>query len=176
MSGPGRSLGFVTLPAGQDPDDLVRAGGRAALDALLEQPEPLVDRLWQHELEAEPLATPEQRAGLRRRLTDHVSTIADGDVREQYRAELLKRFNDADPAPAAVDAAPCARASGGRFVPPPRPTSPEAHSVGRTGLSPATGPRGAPGPGPFSGADRPSCRGDRGACRSPNAARLGCAT
>ena len=39
MSGPGRSLGFVTLPAGQDPDDLVRAGGRAALDALLERPE-----------------------------------------------------------------------------------------------------------------------------------------
>ena len=62
--GPGRSLGFVTLPAGQDPDDLIRAGGRAALEALLETPEPLVDRLWRHELAAEPLATPEQSAGL----------------------------------------------------------------------------------------------------------------
>jgi DNA primase len=29
--GPGRSLGFVTMPAGQDPDDLVRSGGRAAV-------------------------------------------------------------------------------------------------------------------------------------------------
>ena len=89
----GRSLGFVTLPAGQDPDDLIRSGGREALDALLEKPEPLVDRLWRHELEAEPLATPEQRAGLRGRLMDHVAAIGDPDVRDQYRAELLGRFN-----------------------------------------------------------------------------------
>ena len=33
--GPGRSLGFVTMPAGQDPDDLIRAGGAAAFEALL---------------------------------------------------------------------------------------------------------------------------------------------
>jgi DNA primase len=92
--GPGRSLGFVTLPPGQDPDDLLRARGRDALEALLEKPEPLVDRLWNHESTAEPLATPEQRAGLRRRLLDHVSAIGDPDVRDQYRGELLARFNE----------------------------------------------------------------------------------
>ena len=91
--GPGRSLGFVTLPAGQDPDDLLRASGRGALDALLDRPESLVEKLWRHEVEAEPLTTPEQRAGLRRRLLDHVGAIADPDVREQYRYELLERFN-----------------------------------------------------------------------------------
>jgi DNA primase len=90
--GPGRSLAFVTLPAGQDPDDLVRAEGRAGFEALLEAPEALVDRLWKHEVEAEPLATPEARAGLRRRLIDHAATITDQDVREQYRAEFLARF------------------------------------------------------------------------------------
>src|SRR3954447_1523895 len=58
--GPDRSLAFVTLPAGQDPDDLIRAGGRAAFEALLEAPEGLADRLWRHESTAEPLATPEQ--------------------------------------------------------------------------------------------------------------------
>src|SRR3954471_2217649 len=91
--GPARSLGFVTLPAGQDPDDLLRASGRAALDALLDRPEALVEKLWRHEVEADPLATPEQRAGLRRRLLDHVGAISDPDVREQYRFELLARFN-----------------------------------------------------------------------------------
>ena len=90
--GPGRSLAFVTLPAGQDPDDLVRAEGRAGFEALLEAPEALVDRLWKHEVEAEPLATPEAKAGLRRRLMDHASTVTDPDVREQYRAEFLARF------------------------------------------------------------------------------------
>jgi DNA primase len=92
--GPGRSLGFVTMPPGLDPDDLIRSKGREALEALLEKPEPLVDRLWRHESNAEPLATPEQRAGLRRRLLDHVSMIGDPDVRDQYRAELLGRFNE----------------------------------------------------------------------------------
>src|SRR3954447_4133592 len=129
--GPGRSLGFVTLPAGQDPDDLIRSGGRAALEALLEKPEPLAERLWRHELEAEPLATPEQRAGLRRRLMDHVAAIVDGDVRDQYRAELLRRFE-------ALTLPRQERRwiAGGRFVPPPRPASAEAKAVGRTGLSP----------------------------------------
>jgi DNA primase len=91
--GPGRSLGFVTLPVGQDPDDLVRSGGPAAVEALLEAPEPLVNRLWSHEASAAPLDTPEQRAGLKRRLMDLVATIVDPDVRDQYRSELLARFS-----------------------------------------------------------------------------------
>jgi DNA primase len=131
--GPGRSLGFVTLPAGQDPDDLIRGGGRAAIDALIETSQPLVDHLWRHELEAEPLATPEQRAGLRRRLMDHVAAIQDGDVREQYRAELLKRFNALT-----LPQAPARRpwVPGGRYTSPPRPASAEAKAVGKAGLSP----------------------------------------
>jgi DNA primase len=136
--GPGRSLGFVTLPAGQDPDDLVRAGGRAALDALLESPESLVEKLWRHELGAEPLDTPEQKAGLRRRLADHAAAIQDGDVREQYRFELLKRFNELTlPQRQWTPRAPF-KPGGGRFTPP-RPASAEARSMGRTGLSPQLG-------------------------------------
>jgi DNA primase len=134
--GPGRSLAFVTLPPGQDPDDLIRVGGRDAFDALLETPEPLVDRLWRYEREAEPLATPEQRAGLRRRLMDHVSTIGDADVREQYRAEFLQRFNALT-----LPQAPQRRlwVPGGRYTAPPRPASAEAKAVGKTGLSPELG-------------------------------------
>ena len=90
---PGRSLAFVTLPPGQDPDDLVRASGREALEALLAEAEPLVERLWRHESTAEPLGTPEEKAGLRRRLLDHVSSISDPDVREQYRTDILSRFD-----------------------------------------------------------------------------------
>jgi DNA primase len=131
---PGRSLGFVTLPAGQDPDDLVRAGGRTALADLLDRPESLVDTLWRHELGAEPLGTPEQKAGLRRRLTDHAGAIQDPDVREQYRFELLKRFNELTLPQRQWTPRPPFR-PGGRFTPPPQPTSADARSVGRTGLS-----------------------------------------
>lgn len=91
--GPGQTLRFVALPAGQDPDDVVRVGGRAGFEALLVAGEALADRLWRHELDAEPLSTPEARAGLKARLMDHVGTIEDRETREQYRAEWYRRFD-----------------------------------------------------------------------------------
>ena len=90
---PERTLKFVALPAGQDPDDVVRSGGRQAFEALLELPEPLVDRLWRAEVEAAPLDTPEARAGLRKRLLDHVAAIGDPNVRQLYRDEWMGRFD-----------------------------------------------------------------------------------
>ena len=91
--GPDRTLRFVALPAGQDPDDLVRTGGQEAVEALLATPEPLVDRLWRHEVAAAPLETPEARAGLKQRLIDHTQAIADPNVRQLYRDEWLRRFD-----------------------------------------------------------------------------------
>ncbi|HEX4738351.1 MAG TPA: DNA primase [Allosphingosinicella sp.] len=130
--GPGRSLGFITLPSGLDPDDLIRTQGREALEALLERPEPLVERLWQHESTAEPLGTPEQRAGLRRRLLDHVAAISDPDVRDQYRADLLARFNELTRPPQRPwTPMPPGK---GRWQPP-RHASDQAKAVGRGGLS-----------------------------------------
>jgi DNA primase len=90
---PDRTLRFVALPAGQDPDDVITSGGRAAFETLLELPEPLVDRLWRAEVEAAPLDTPESRAGLRQRLLDHAAAIADPNVRQLYRDEWLGRFD-----------------------------------------------------------------------------------
>ncbi len=131
--GPTRSLGFVTLPLGQDPDDLVRAGGREAVEALLRTAEPLVERLWRHESMAEPLTTPEQRAGLRRRLLEHVSTIGDPDVRDQYRADLMSRYEALTRPPLARPWTRGGPPRGSRFAPP-RPASPEAKAVGSGGL------------------------------------------
>ena len=90
---PGRSLSFATLPAGQDPDDLVRARGASGMEAVLRDAEPLVQRLWATELAAEVLDTPEQRAGLRQRLNDAAATIADPGVRQEYQAEFRRRFD-----------------------------------------------------------------------------------
>jgi DNA primase len=102
---------------------------------LLETPEPLVERLWRHELDAAPLRTPEQKAGLRRRLMDHVQAIGDGDVRDQYRADFLKRFN----ALTLPEQARRPWVPGGRYAPPPRPASQEARAVGLAGLNPQLG-------------------------------------
>ena len=94
LLGPERTLRFVELPSGQDPDDVVRNGGRDAVEALLSTPEPLVDRLWRHELQAQPLTTPEARAGLRQRLIEHSQAIRDQALARLYRDEWLRRFQD----------------------------------------------------------------------------------
>jgi DNA primase len=91
---PARSLQFTTLPAGQDPDDVIKSSGKAAMEALLDAAEPLVERLWRHELEAESLATPEAKAGLRQRLRNHSQNIADPSVRDQYWLEFQNRLDD----------------------------------------------------------------------------------
>ncbi len=89
---PGHSLQFVTLPEGQDPDDLVRASGARAFAQLLDDAEPLVDRIWKTELNAEPINTPEDRAGLKQRLGLHVATIADEEIRRHYADAFAERF------------------------------------------------------------------------------------
>ncbi len=93
MLKPGASLNFAFLPEGQDPDDLIRAEGAGAMNAILDKARPLVDVLWDREIAAQPLDTPERRAKLRSHLRELVRTIADKDVRGAYGAELSQRLD-----------------------------------------------------------------------------------
>lgn len=90
---PAHSLQIVRMPAGKDPDDLIKENGVAALEALLAAPKSLLDQLWEHERDAAPLNTPEDKAGLKARLMAHVETIADQDIKSLYRRELNERFS-----------------------------------------------------------------------------------
>jgi len=90
---PGRSLRFVTLPAGQDPDDVARAQGKSGFEALLDRAEPLIDRLWRSEMEGVDLSTPERRAAAREALREHARSIANASVRSLYEAEFRDRFD-----------------------------------------------------------------------------------
>jgi DNA primase len=90
---PGHSLEFVTLQEGQDPDDLVKSRGPRAFAELLDQSEPLVERLWKAELAAAPTATPEDRAGLKQRLGVHLANITDAEIRRHYANAFAERFD-----------------------------------------------------------------------------------
>ncbi|MCZ6591952.1 MAG: DNA primase [Alphaproteobacteria bacterium] len=89
---PGKSLRFVTLPAGEDPDSLVRARSRAGFEALLAKARPLVDVIWTLEVGAGKFATPEQRAALERKLNEHVSQIADRGVQYHYQQRMREHL------------------------------------------------------------------------------------
>jgi DNA primase len=90
---PGHSLQFITLPEGQDPDDLVKKSGAKAFSDLIASTEPLVDRLWNIEVVAQSLATPEDRAGLKQRLGIHLSAISDQEIRKHYNDAFRERLD-----------------------------------------------------------------------------------
>ena len=90
---PAHSLRIVRLPAGLDPDDLIKREGPAAMERVLGEAGSLIDMLWTHESQAAPLETPEDKAGLKARLKAHVDTIADPDIRALYWRELQERFS-----------------------------------------------------------------------------------
>ncbi len=90
---PGHSLRIAWLPAGLDPDDLIKAKGVAAFEQVLENAHPLLEALWQIEARAAPLDSPEAKAGLKARLMTSVESIEDADVRALYRRDLLDRFS-----------------------------------------------------------------------------------
>jgi DNA primase len=140
---PGRSLRIALLPGGQDPDDLLRSGGPAAIDHLLAAALPLSELLWRRAVEAGPIDTPERRAGLTQTLRATVASIRDETVRRYYRDEIEERLRGLSPrGPRAQGSGPRGR---GRFAKPGEPISPRitgspspsvTASVGFTGAAP----------------------------------------
>jgi DNA primase len=90
--GPGKSLRFALLPEGQDPDDLARSGGRAAIEEVVAASRGLVEVIWSHEIEGGNFATPERRAALEKRIGDVANAIRDEVVRRYYRQDFSERL------------------------------------------------------------------------------------
>ena len=80
----GRALRFVLMPEGQDPDDLIRAKGPQAVQAVLDNAMPLVELLWQREIEGQNFDSPDRRAALDKRLREALMQIGDKSLRSHY--------------------------------------------------------------------------------------------
>ncbi|WP_454797124.1 DNA primase [Novosphingobium lindaniclasticum] len=91
---PAHSLRIVRLPEGLDPDDLIRQRGARAMGDLLGEARSLVEVLWEAERDAQPLITPEDKAGLKARLMAHVDAIQNPDIASLYRRELQDRYSE----------------------------------------------------------------------------------
>ncbi len=120
--GAARSLRFALMPAGQDPDDVVRTGGAAAMAAILAESRPVIDLLWTRETEGQVLDSPERRAALDARLKAHLARIADPSLRGHWDSEIRAR-----------------RAA--LFAPPPRAAAPAGRAPS---FGPFTGRAGRP--------------------------------
>ncbi|HEX4157914.1 MAG TPA: DNA primase [Rhizomicrobium sp.] len=81
---PGHSLRFAFLPAGEDPDSLIRTEGPRAMHAAVEKAIPLVEMIWQLESGRIAADTPERKASLIARLNERLGEIRSTDVRRFY--------------------------------------------------------------------------------------------
>jgi len=108
----GQSLRFAIMPEGQDPDDVIRAGGAEAMRRVLEAAQPMAALLWRRETEDRVFDSPERRAALDARLRQALGRIGDASIRSHY-IEEMKRLR-ADLFGAARPAAGAQRGGGPR--------------------------------------------------------------
>ncbi|MFO1185100.1 MAG: DNA primase [Bauldia sp.] len=95
MISPERTLRFAVLPEGQDPDDLIGAGGPEAMAEVLAASRPLVEVLWSREVDAAQTDTPEGLAALEKRLMTLAGTIGEPSVRVRYQQAFRERLEAA---------------------------------------------------------------------------------
>lgn len=90
---PGKSLKFLVLPKGEDPDTLVRKEGTEAFAARLDMAIPLSDALWEHySADLKATSTPEKRAALEHALNGLSDKIADPVVKSHFKAHFRKQL------------------------------------------------------------------------------------
>ena len=87
-----RSLRFATLPAGQDPDTMVRDRGARAMAEIVDAAIPLSDQLWTMAVSGRALETPEARARINRQLQEQIERIPDQDLRYRYLEDYRRRL------------------------------------------------------------------------------------
>ena len=118
------------------------------MQAAVEAARPLIEMLWQREVEVTDLDTPERRAAFDQRLRAALRRITDGSVRDHYAAEIKRRraelFRPASSAPARREWQPdrprgAGRSGGvgrGRAMPPAMPMANTRKSeLARSGTS-----------------------------------------
>ncbi|WP_237212820.1 DNA primase [Falsiroseomonas oryziterrae] len=92
-----RTLRFVTLPNGEDPDTLLLKGGSRAFEALLKAPRKIEDVLWGLIQEAAPGAGVTARGKQKSEIFRFSRLITDRSLADALREELLSRWNSGRP-------------------------------------------------------------------------------
>ena len=164
LTGPGQALRFAVLPAGLDPDDLIRDRGAAAMAEVLGAARPLVDLLWDREIEGKVFDSPERRATLDRALRAAIARIPDESTRAHYADAIRDKrrglFGTGRPAGGGAQGA--RRKDGG--------------DRGRAGGKPGYGSRNDPAPPRAPTRASALVAGDAGEALLEGAALLICAT
>lgn len=89
---PGTKLSFALLPAGTDPDDLVREKGAGAIERLLAGSSALVDMLWASLKSKGSLENPDIRSEVQKEIDGLEQVISDKIVQKNYQRYLRNKL------------------------------------------------------------------------------------
>ena len=85
------------LDLGQDPDDIIQSQGAEKMKEIINNAVPMIDLLWQRELEVQTLDSPDRKAAFDASLKRITKRILEPSIRDHYfaafkskRAQLLK--------------------------------------------------------------------------------------
>lgn len=137
----GKGLRFALLPEGMDPDDLIRARGREAMQEVIDGAQPMVRLLWNRETGGRVFDSPERKAALDKTLRQALKRIADPSIRAHYGEEIKElrwELFRTGRRPVRTGTARIWQPGGrGKFAPPPVPTE-EARNSALAGTAPET--------------------------------------
>jgi DNA primase len=91
---PGKSIRFIALPDGEDPDSLIKTKGIKAIEETLGEAVHLFEVIWRFNTFGCRLETPEDRAGLENRLKEAAAIIKDKTVQRYYLNSFKSRLWD----------------------------------------------------------------------------------
>jgi DNA primase len=86
---PGFALRFAELPAGEDPDSLIKRDGAGAMETVLGRARGLADVIWSSETAGMAFDSPDRKAALEGELRERLARIADPTVRRAYESEWI---------------------------------------------------------------------------------------
>lgn len=89
---PGRTLKFVWMPEGEDPDSYVKKYGKEAFLEILQNPVSLEDVLWQSLVQGRTLQKGEDRAAIEQDIVDMASTITHELIKKHFVSALKGRI------------------------------------------------------------------------------------
>ena len=89
---PGKSVRIAEMPAGKDPDDILRHDGPETLKAIISSAASLVDALWTRSSASYRLDDPTSRTAFFQLMRDLVRTITHNQTRQAYGDEIEHRI------------------------------------------------------------------------------------
>ncbi|MCW8109396.1 DNA primase [Alteromonas ponticola] len=92
----GVSMKFLFLPDGEDPDTMVRKVGKTALEALIEQAQPLSHFFFESMLKQHQVGTPEGKLALKTAVKPYIEKVLGDNQRALLEEELAKHTGEYD--------------------------------------------------------------------------------